>query len=237
MVAPPRTRRGPTTTSRPAWHRPRPHSGCPHRRCNGPASWGATPMGTVHHQKNGGTPQTSFRTPEGTPDSSHPTGPRPCCPRCVGRPHPRAPRHRAQNGGRDGTLHQTTPEYGTPLQHTDAKRHRHQQHNRNHYYLQALHERSTIIIYTFTTYPGLHAPQHHPRLAGRHPLHVAPTLRKRPAHHAPPRADSTALYAARRRAAVHHQSHLLPRTSADPITVTEATHKSTMNLLARKLRP
>ena len=37
---------------------------------------------------------------------------------------------------------------------------------------------------------------------------------KRPAHHAPPPADSTALHATRRRAAAHHQNHLLPRINA-----------------------
>ena len=42
---------------------------------------------------------------------------------------------------------------------------------------------------------------------------------------------------ARRRAAAHHQNHLLPRINAGPGTITEATHKSTLNLLARKLRP
>ena len=109
--------------------------------------------------------------------------------------------------------------------------------SRDHYYLQATHERSPIIIYTFTTYPGLQPPQHHPRLAWKHPLHVALTPRKRPAQHAPPPADNTALHATRRRAAAHHQNHLLPRISAGPGTVTEATHKSTLNLLARKLRP
>ena len=107
----------------------------------------------------------------------------------------------------------------------------------DHYYLHATHERSPITIYTFTTYPGLELPRHHPRAAWKHPLHVAPTPRKRPAHHAPPPADSTALHAARRRAAAHHQKHLLPRISAGPGTVSEATHKSTLNLLARKLRP
>ena len=50
-------------------------------------------------------------------------------------------------------------------------------------------------------------------------------------------AHSTALHTARRRAAAHHQSHLLPRINAGPGTITEATHKSTLNLLARKLRP
>ena len=108
---------------------------------------------------------------------------------------------------------------------------------RDHSYLQATHERSPITIYTFTTYPGLQPPQHHPHPAWKHPLHVAPTPRKRPAHHAPPPADSTALRAARRRAAAHQQNHLLPRISAGPGTVSEATHKSTLNLLARKLRP
>ena len=105
------------------------------------------------------------------------------------------------------------------------------------YYLQATRERSPITIYTSTTYPGLQPPQHHPRPAWKHPLHVAPTPRKRPAHHAPPPADSTALNAARRRATAHHQNHLLPRISAGPGTVTEATQKSTLNLLARKLSP
>ena len=108
---------------------------------------------------------------------------------------------------------------------------------RDHYYLQATHERSPITVYTFTTYPGLQPPQHHPRPAWKHPLHVAPTPRKRPTHHAPPPADSTALHTARRRAAAQHQSHLLPRINAGPGTITEATHKSTLNLLARKLRP
>ena len=108
---------------------------------------------------------------------------------------------------------------------------------RDHYYLQATHERSPVTIYTFTTYPGLQPPQHHPNRAWKHPLHVAPTPRKRPAHHAPPPADSTALHTARRRAAAHHQNRLLPRINAGPGTVTEATHKSTLNLLARKLRP
>ena len=108
---------------------------------------------------------------------------------------------------------------------------------RDHYYLQATHERSPVTIYTSTTYPGLQPPQHHPRPTWKHPLHVALTPRKRPTHHAPPPADSTALYTARRRAAAHHQNHLLPRINAGPGTVTEATHKSTLNLLARKLRP
>ena len=120
-------RRGPAATGRPAWHRPRPHGDRPRRCRHGPASWGAIPVGTVHHQGNGGTPQPSFHTLPGTPHSSHPTGPRPPRPRCVGSPHPRAPRHRAQNGGRDGTHHQTTPQYRTPLRHTNAKRHRHPQ--------------------------------------------------------------------------------------------------------------
>ena len=34
-----------------------------------------------------------------------------------------------------------------------------------------------------------------------------------------------------------HQNSLLPCISTGPGTVTEATHKSTMNLLAGKLRP
>ena len=108
---------------------------------------------------------------------------------------------------------------------------------RDHYYLQATHERSPVTIYTFTTYPGLQPPQLHPRPAWKHPLHVAPTPRKRPTHLAPPPADSTALHTARRRATAHHQNHLLQRINAGPGTVTEATNKSTMNLLARKLRP
>ena len=108
---------------------------------------------------------------------------------------------------------------------------------RDHYYIHATHERSCITIYTFTTYPGLQPPQHGPRPAWKHPLHVAPTPRKRPAHHAPPPADSTALEATRRRAAAHHQNHLLPSINAGPGTVTQATHKSTLNLPARKLRP
>ena len=80
-------------------------------------------------------------------------------------------------------------------------------------------------------------PRHHPRLAWKHPLHVTPTPRKRPTNHAPPPADSSALQAARRRAAAQHQNNLLPRISAGPGTVTEATHKGTLNLLACKLRP
>ena len=39
-------------------------------------------------------------------------------------PHDTAP----ENGRPDGTHHQTTPQYRTPLQHTNAKRHRHPQH-------------------------------------------------------------------------------------------------------------
>ena len=65
---------------------------------------------------------------------------------------------------------------------------------RDHYYLHATQERSPITIYTFTTYPGLQLPRRHPRPAWKHPLHVAPTPRKRPAHHAPPPADSTSLH-------------------------------------------
>ena len=108
---------------------------------------------------------------------------------------------------------------------------------RNHYYLQATHERSPVTIYTSTTYTGLQLPQHHPRLAWKHPLHVAPTPRKRPTHHAPLPADSTALHTAGRRAATHNQNHLVPRIDVGRGTVTKATHKSTLNLLARKLRP
>ena len=115
MVAPARTRRGPTTTSRPTWHRPRPHSGRPRRRRHGPASWGATPMGTVRRHRNGGTPQPTFCTLQGTPHPSTLTRPRPPCPRCTGRPHPRAPRHRAKNRKRDSARHQTAPQHGAPL--------------------------------------------------------------------------------------------------------------------------
>ena len=107
----------------------------------------------------------------------------------------------------------------------------------DHYYLHATHEGHPITIYTFTTYPGLQPPRHHPRPAWKHPLHVTRTPRRRPAHHAPPPADSTALHAARRLAAAHHQNHLLPRINAGRGTVTDTTHKSTLNLLARKLRP
>ena len=107
----------------------------------------------------------------------------------------------------------------------------------DHYYLHATHERSPITIYTFTTYPGLQPPRHHPQPAWKHPLHVAPTPPKRAAHHAPTPADSTALQAARRQAAAKHQNNLLPRISAGPGTVTEATHKSSLILLARKLHP
>ena len=53
----------------------------------------------------------------------------------------------------------------------------------------------------------------------------------------PPPADSMALHTACKQAAAHHQNHLLPRINAAPGTVTEATRKSTLNLLARKLRP
>ena len=108
---------------------------------------------------------------------------------------------------------------------------------RDHYYLHTTHERPPITINTFTTYPGLQQPRHHPPPAWKHPLHVAATPRERPAHQAPPPADSTALHAARRRAAANHQNNLLRRISAGPATVTEATHKSTLNLLACKLRP
>ena len=237
MVAPPRTGKGPATTGRPAWHGPRPHSGRPRRRRHGPAGWGATPMGTLRHQRSGGTPQLSFCRLPGTPHSSTPTGPRPPCPRCVGRPHP-VPHHTAPKTG-DATarvnkqLRNTGLHYDIPTPNVIVT------HNTGcgHYYLHATHERSPITIYTFTTHPGLQPPRHHPRPARKHPLHVAPTPRQRPAHHAPPPADSTALNAARRRAAAHHQNHLLPRISAGPSTVTEATHKSILNLLARKLRP
>ena len=73
-------------------------------------------------------------------------------------------------------------------------------------------------------------------------MEASTTRRPDPAQKAhPPRApslaDSTALHTARRRAAAHHRNHLLPRINAGPGTVTEATHKSTLNLLARKLRP
>ena len=108
---------------------------------------------------------------------------------------------------------------------------------RDHYYLHATHERAPITIYTFTTYSGLQPPRQHPQPAWRHPLHVAPTPRKRPAHHPPPPADSTALHAARRRAAAQHQNNLLPRISARHGNVSEANHRGTLNLLARKLRP
>ena len=107
----------------------------------------------------------------------------------------------------------------------------------DHYYLHATHERSSITIYSFTAYPGLQPPRHHPRPAWKDPPHAAPTQRKRPAHHAPPPADSTALHAARRRAAAQHQINLVSRISAGPGAVTEAGHKRTLNLLVRKLRP
>ena len=60
---------------------------------------------------------------------------------------------------------------------------------------------------------------------------------KRPAHHAPPPADSTALHAVCKQAAAHHQNNLLPRIRAGTGTVTEATHNKTLNLLSCKLRP
>ena len=84
----------------------------------------------------------------------------------------------------------------------------------DHYYLHATHECSPITIYTFTTYPGLQPPRHHPPPAWKHPLHVTPIPRKRPTHHVPPPTDSTALHGAFRQAAAQHQSNLLPRISA-----------------------
>ena len=128
MVAPSRTRRRPPATSRPTWHRLEPHSNRPCRPRLGPASWGASPMSTVRHQRNGSTPQPGFRTLQGTPNSSNPTGPQPPCSRCVGRPHPRTPRHCAQNRGRNPTRHQTALQHCAPLQHSNAKRHRRPQH-------------------------------------------------------------------------------------------------------------
>ena len=75
IVATPRARRGPPTTSRQNWPRPGPHSNCPRRRHHGRASWGATPIGTLHHQRDGGTPQSSILTLQGTPHPSTPTRP------------------------------------------------------------------------------------------------------------------------------------------------------------------
>ena len=162
---------------------------------------------------------TSLPTKRGPSTSSCPTTPRP----------------------KQGTRRHASPN-SSPIPHSTTTYRRLNvivTHNtgRDHYYLHATHERSPINIYTFTTHPGLQPPRHHLRPAWKHPLHVARTPRKRPAHHAPPPADSTALHAARRRAAAHHQNHLLPRISAGPGTLPEATHKSTLNLLARKLRP
>ena len=45
------------------------------------------------------------------------------------------------------------------------------------------------------------------------------------------------VHKARRQAMAQHHHNLLPRISARARTVTEATHKSTMNLLAPKLHP
>ena len=50
---------------------------------------------------------------------------------------------------------------------------------RDHYYLHATHEPSPINIYTFTTYPGLRPPRHHPGQESKHPLHVTPAPHKR----------------------------------------------------------
>ena len=195
-------------------------------------------MGTVHHQRNGGTPQPSFRTHlRGRPN--HPTLPDLNLPAHdawavhILVPHDTAPKTGDATARVTKQLPNTALHYDIPTPNVIVT------HNtgRDHYYLQATHERSPVTIYTFTTYPGLQPPQHHPRPAWKHPLHVAPTPRKRPTHHAPPPADSTALHTARRWAAAHHQNHLLPRINAGPGTVTEATHKSTLNLLARKLRP
>ena len=237
MVAPPRTRKGPAATGRPAWHRPRPHGDRPRRPRHGPASWGATPVGSVHHQGNGGTPQPSFHTLPGTPHSSHPTDlnlpAHDAWAVHILVPHDTAPETGDATARITKQLPNTALHYDIPTPNVIVTYNT----GRDHYYLQATHERSPVTIYTFTTYPGLQPPQHHPRPAWKHPLHVAPTPRKRPTHHAPPPADSTALHTARRRAAAHHQSHLLPRINAGPSTVTEANHKSTLNLRARKLRP
>ena len=128
IVATPRARKGPPTTSQPAWPRPGPHSNRPCCRRHGPASWGTTPMGTVRHQRGSGTPQSSIRTLQGKPHQSTPTRPRPPYPRWLGGPHPRAPRYRTQSRGRDSARHQTTPQHHNTLQHTNTKRHRHPQH-------------------------------------------------------------------------------------------------------------
>ena len=108
---------------------------------------------------------------------------------------------------------------------------------RDHPYLHSTQERSLITIYTFITYPGLQPPRHQPRPASKHQLHVTRTPIKRPTHHAPPPADSTALQAASRRTAAQHQNNLPPRISPGAGTVPGATQKSTLSLLARKLRP
>ena len=219
MLAPPRTRRGPTTNSRPAWHRSRPHSGRPRRPCHGPASWGPTSLKKQRYtttplsHTSGDAPfiqpyrtSTSLPTMRGPSTSSCPTTPRQL---------------------RNTAFHYDIPTPNVIVTHNTG---------RDHYYLQATHERSPITIYTFTTYPGFQPAQHQPCPAWKHPLHVSPTPRKRPPHHPPPPADSIALHAARRQAAAHHQDRLLPRISAGPGTVTEATHKSTLNPLIRKLR-
>ena len=91
MVATACARMGPPTTSQPIWPRPGPHSNCPRRRHHGPASWGTTPMGTIRHQRDSSTQQSSICTLQGTLHLSTPTRPRPPYPRCVGRPHPGAP--------------------------------------------------------------------------------------------------------------------------------------------------
>ena len=237
MVAPPRTGRGPTTPGRRAWHLPGPHSGRPRRRRRGPAGWGATPRAPSvikeaaarHNPALAHFQRRCIHPP--LPDLDLPAHEAWAVDILV--PHDTAPK----TG--DTTAHVTKQLPNTALHYNILTPNAIVTHNtgHDHYYLHATHERSPITTYTFTTYPGLQPPRHHPRPAWKHPLHIAPTPRKRPAHHAPPPADSTALHAARRHATAQHQNHLLPRISAGPRTVTEATHKSTLNLLARKLRP
>ena len=106
-------------------------------------------------------------------------------------PHDTAPRTRGATARVTKQISNTTLHYNKPTRNVIVT------HNtgRVHYYLHATHERSPVTIYTFTTNPGLQPPQHNPRLAWRHPLHVATTPRKRPApsrrQHRSPRRPQT----------------------------------------------
>ena len=162
MVAPPRTRRGPPTTSRLTWPQPGPHSNCPRRRRHGPAGWGARQMGTVRHQRNGGTPQSSFCTLQKSP----------IYPPLTDFDLP------AYNAWAVHILlpHNTVPKAGDPTARVTKQLPSTALHYiiptpnvivtlniaRGDYYLHATHERSPITIYTFTTYHVLQPPRHHP---------------------------------------------------------------------------